>query len=266
MKIHFTLNGHNLETEVQPGELLTEVLRRLNCWSVKHGCETGECGSCSILLDDRLVPSCLLPAAHADGHRIETVEGLAQGTELHPTQAAFMETGAIQCGYCTPGMILATRSLLDKERHPTLEQARTALSAVLCRCTGYVKPVEAVLRAAAKLRGEPVPPLNDPPGEIYPLFTTPGEPPIPETPDGNHGVATATRLAQKISVQPTPGGSVVGVSTLKVDALRDTPPSATISLYQACCMAPCSPAHMRTHASVALTLPGRASCPVCMPS
>ena len=220
MKIHFSLNSRTLETEVQAGELLTELLRRLGCWSVKHGCETGECGSCSILLDDRLVPSCLLPAAHADGHRIETVEGLAQGTELHPIQAAFMETGAIQCGYCTPGMILATRSLLDRERHPSLEQARTALSAVLCRCTGYVKPVEAVLRAAAKLRGEPVPPLNEPPGELHPLFNPPAEPQAPEPAGGSTHVATATRTTPRLTVIPESSGSVVGVSTLKVDALR----------------------------------------------
>jgi putative selenate reductase molybdopterin-binding subunit len=180
MLIKLNLNGRDLEAEVPSGELLLETLRRLGCWSVKHGCETGECGSCSILLDDRLVPSCLLPAAYADGHRIQTVEGMAKGTELHPIQAAFMETGAIQCGYCTPGMLLATKTLLDKERTPDLAQAREALSAVLCRCTGYVKPVEAVMRAAAMLRGEPVPPLNGMPStpeELSPLF----ERHLPET-------------------------------------------------------------------------------------
>jgi putative selenate reductase molybdopterin-binding subunit len=202
MKIAFELNGKNIETEVQPGELLTEVLRRLDCKSVKHGCETGECGSCSILLDDRLVPSCLLPAAHADGHRIETVEGLSQGTGLHPIQAAFMETGSIQCGYCTPGMILATKALLDKERYPSLEKARTSLSAVLCRCTGYVKPVEAVFRAAALLRGEPVPPLNSPAGSENKAETT----------QGHHS-------SSQVHLRPQ-SGSVVGVSTLKVDARR----------------------------------------------
>ena len=98
MKIHFNLNGHALETEVQPGELLTEVLRRSGCLSVKRGCETGECGSCSILMDGRRVPSCVILAAHADGAHIETAEGLAEGKDLHPIQAAFMETGAIQCG------------------------------------------------------------------------------------------------------------------------------------------------------------------------
>ncbi len=220
MKIKFTLNERDVETDVLPGELLLEALRRLGCWSVKHGCETGECGACSILLDDRLVPSCLLPAAHADGQRILTTEGLAEGTELHPIQAAFMQTGAIQCGYCTPGMLLAAKSLLDKERHPDLEQARAALSAVLCRCTGYVKPVEAVLRAAAVLRGEPVPPLNEPPGELPPLFDRPFEPPTPETGGGAAGVETGLRLATRPEVRTEPPTTVVGAPKQKVDALR----------------------------------------------
>lgn len=219
MQIKLNLNGRDLEATVQPGELLLETLRRLGCWSVKHGCETGECGACSVLLDDRLVPSCLLPAAHADGHRLLTVEGLAEGTELHPIQAAFMETGAIQCGYCTPGMLLATKSLLDREHHPDLEQAREALSAVLCRCTGYLKPVEAVLRAAAVLRGEPVPPLNEPPGELPPLFNRPAEPPAPETGAGDSNVDTALRTDTRPEVRTAPGG-MVGAPKQKVDALR----------------------------------------------
>lgn len=219
VRIKIILNGQEQETEVQPGDLLLEALRRLGCWSVKHGCETGECGSCSVLLDDRLVPSCLLPAASADGHRLLTVEGLAEGTQLHPIQAAFMETGAVQCGYCTPGMLLATKSLLDKEKHPDLALAREALSAVLCRCTGHIKPVEAVLRAAAVLRGESVPPLNEPPGEAPPLFNRPAEPPAPETGAGTLGVATASRTATRWEVRAAPGG-MVGTPKQKVDALR----------------------------------------------
>jgi putative selenate reductase molybdopterin-binding subunit len=219
MQILFNLNGQDIEAEAQPGELLLEALRRLGCWSVKHGCETGECGACSILLDDRLVPSCLLPAAHANGHRVLTVEGLAEGTDLHPIQSAYMETGAIQCGYCTPGMLLATKSLLDKEHHPNLLQAREALSAVLCRCTGYVKPVEAVLRAAAVLRGEPVPPLNEPPGELHPLFNTPVEPSAPAANGNGIGVETATRIATSTEVRAAPQ-KTVGAPKQKVDALR----------------------------------------------
>ena len=219
MVIKFNLNGRDQEVVISPGELLLETLRRLSCWSVKHGCETGECGSCSILLDGRLVPSCLLPAAYAEGHRIQTVEGLADGTELHPIQAAFMETGAIQCGYCTPGMLLATKALLDKERNPDLLQAREALSAVLCRCTGYVKPVEAVLRAAALLRGEPVPPLNELPAEMPPLFHPPSEPPLPDTETNGTGVVTAPRVSVRPIVQSA-SGKVVGAPKQKVDALR----------------------------------------------
>jgi putative selenate reductase molybdopterin-binding subunit len=224
MQIKFNLNGRDLQVDVQSGELLMEALRRLGCWSVKHGCETGECGACSILLDDHLVPSCLLPAAHADGHRILTTEGLAEGTELHPIQAAFMETGAIQCGYCTPAMLLATKSLLDKERTPDLARAREALSAVLCRCTGYVKPVEAVLRAAAMLRGEPVPPLNEglsSPAEFSPLFQAP-EPEIQTSGSGTGSVGTVTPM--QVTVKPVTEGKavqpVVGAPKVKVDALR----------------------------------------------
>jgi putative selenate reductase molybdopterin-binding subunit len=224
MMIQFSLNGRDLQVDTQPAELLLECLRRLGCWSVKHGCETGECGACLILLDDRLVPSCLLPAAHADGHHILTTEGLAEGTELHPIQAAFMDTGAIQCGYCTPGMLLATKSLLDKERTPDLEQAREALSAVLCRCTGYVKPVESVLRAAAILRGEPVPPLNDlpsSPGEFSPFFNAhPSKAPVPETGAGTLGVDTALRVEVRSEVRNTATHTVVGAPKQKVDALR----------------------------------------------
>jgi len=222
--IKLTLNDRKMEVNIQPGELLLETMRRLGCWSVKHGCETGECGSCSVLLDGRLVPSCLLPAAHADGHSILTVEGLAEGTELHPIQAAFMETGAIQCGYCTPGMLLATKALLDKERNPDLLQAREALSAVLCRCTGYVKPVEAVLRAAARLRGEPVPPLNDNSSyleEIPSIFQPrPSEPPTSKTLTENITVKTFMQVGVRPGIQNSPASGMVGAPKQKVDALR----------------------------------------------
>jgi putative selenate reductase molybdopterin-binding subunit len=160
MRIHLTLNHQERDVEVRPDETLLETLRRMGCLSVKHGCETGECGACAVLLDGGLTPSCILLSAQADGHRVLTVEGLAVGSELHPLQAAFAETGAVQCGYCTPGMLLAAKALLDQERTPSEAQVREALSAVLCRCTGYVKPVEAVLRAAAVLREEDVPPID----------------------------------------------------------------------------------------------------------
>jgi putative selenate reductase molybdopterin-binding subunit len=160
-RIHFNLNQEDMEVEAQPGEMLLRTLRRLSCWSVKYGCGSGECGACSILMNGKLVSSCLIPTAQADGAVIVTLEGLAKNQELHPLQTAFMETGAIQCGYCTPGMLLAAKVLLDREQYPELEQARETLDSVLCRCTGYVKPVEAILRAAAMLRGEAVPPLRE---------------------------------------------------------------------------------------------------------
>ncbi|HTY98839.1 MAG TPA: molybdopterin cofactor-binding domain-containing protein, partial [Rhodocyclaceae bacterium] len=150
---------------------------------------------------------------------ILTVEGLSKTGELHPLQAAFMETGAIQCGYCTPGMLLAARSLLDRERNPDLAQARQALGSILCRCTGYTKPVEAVLRAAAVLRGEAVPPLDAPPAEAHPLFNPPAGPPLPEAGADGAGVIAAPRTATRPEVRTAPGG-VVGASKQKVDALR----------------------------------------------
>ena len=165
MQIKFNLNQHERTIEVHPGEILLDVLRRLGCWSVKHGCDSGECGACAVILNGRLAPTCILLAAQVDGQEVLTLEGLAEGRDLHPIQAAFMDTGAIQCGFCTPGMILATKTLLDKEKYPSAAQAREELSSILCRCTGYAKPVEAVLRAAAMLRGEwPVPPAGPPVG------------------------------------------------------------------------------------------------------
>jgi putative selenate reductase molybdopterin-binding subunit len=185
MKINLTLNGHPTEFEVAPHDSLLDTLRSANFISVKRGCQTGECGSCSVLIDGKLTPSCVTLAAQVDGHAVMTLEGLSAGGELHPLQKAFMETGAIQCGYCTPGMLLGAKALLDKEKYPDLQQTRDTLAAVLCRCTGYTKPVEAVLRAAAYLRGESVPPIDDQPPakeEAYSFFgdkVPKAEPPIP---------------------------------------------------------------------------------------
>src|SRR5574337_1037962 len=123
MNIQFTLDGRPKTLDCAPGESLMSALRRAGCWSVKHGCETGECGACSVLFDGRLVPTCILLAAQANGRSIVTVESLSTGAEMHPIQQAFAETGAIQCGYCTPAMILATKALLDEEKRPTEAQA-----------------------------------------------------------------------------------------------------------------------------------------------
>jgi putative selenate reductase molybdopterin-binding subunit len=119
---------------------------------VKHGCETGECGACAVLLDGRPVSACMTLALRAQGRSVLTVEGLGSAERLHPIQSAFVETGAIQCGFCTPAMELCAKSLLDAIPDPSEAEVRDALAGCLCRCTGYVKPVEAVLRAARQLR------------------------------------------------------------------------------------------------------------------
>jgi carbon-monoxide dehydrogenase small subunit len=149
MRIELTVNGERLEADVWAGESLLYVLReRLGLPGSKNACEQGECGSCSVLLDGRLVCACLVLAAQADGHELVTVEGLAEDGELHPVQAAFAETGAVQCGFCTPGFVVATADLLARSPNPTEDEIREALSGNLCRCTGYAKIFDAVRLAA----------------------------------------------------------------------------------------------------------------------
>jgi carbon-monoxide dehydrogenase small subunit len=149
MRIELTVNGERLEADVWAGESLLYVLReRLGLPGSKNACEQGECGSCSVLLDGRLVCACLVLAAQADGHEFVTVEGLAEDGELHPVQAAFAETGAVQCGFCTPGFVVATADLLARSPNPTDDEIREALSGNLCRCTGYAKIFDAVRLAA----------------------------------------------------------------------------------------------------------------------
>lgn len=148
MQINLKVNGEARQMTIQPGETLLEVLRRSGYLGVKHGCEDGSCGVCTVLLDGKAVHSCVMLAAQAEGHFITTIEGIGSREHLHPLQAAFVENGAVQCGYCTPAMILSAKALLDENPHPTETEVREALGSVLCRCTGYVKPVEAVLRVA----------------------------------------------------------------------------------------------------------------------
>ena len=150
MKIRLTVNGERKETEVWEGESLLFALReRLGLPGSKNACEQGECGSCSVLLDGTLVCACLVLAAQADGHHVVTVEGLAQDGRLHRVQEAFAETGAVQCGFCTPGLIVATADLLERNPDPSEDEMREALSGNLCRCTGYAKILDAVRLAAA---------------------------------------------------------------------------------------------------------------------
>ena len=149
MRIELTVNGERLDADVWAGESLLYVLReRLGLPGSKNACEQGECGSCSVLLDGRLVCACLVLAAQADGHELVTVEGLAEDGELHPVQAAFAETGAVQCGFCTPGFVVATADLLARSPNPSDDEIREALSGNLCRCTGYAKIFDAVRLAA----------------------------------------------------------------------------------------------------------------------
>jgi aerobic carbon-monoxide dehydrogenase small subunit len=152
MKIALTVNGEAQEAEVWQGESLLYALReRLGLPGSKNACEQGECGSCSVLLDGSLVCACLVLAAQADGHDVVTVEGIGEDGELHPVQEAFAETGAVQCGFCTPGLIVATVGLLARNGEPSDDEIREALSGNLCRCTGYQKIFDAVRLAASRL-------------------------------------------------------------------------------------------------------------------
>lgn len=143
------INEQIHELAVEPNRTLLDVLREeLNLTGTKRGCDLGECGSCTVLMDGKPINSCLVLAIQAQGQEITTIEGLSQGRTLHPLQQAFIDQGAIQCGFCTPGMILAAKSLLDQNPDPTETEIRTAISGNLCRCTGYQKIVEAVQSVA----------------------------------------------------------------------------------------------------------------------
>ncbi|MCJ7623362.1 MAG: 2Fe-2S iron-sulfur cluster-binding protein, partial [Anaerolineaceae bacterium] len=161
LEIQFTLNGVQTRATVAPRQRLLDVLRDLSVYSVKRGCDNrGECGLCTVLLDGQPVKSCLKLAKNIDGHEVLTVEALNQADKPHPIQQAYMEAGAIQCGYCTPAMILRTKALLDSNPDPTVDEVRDALKEVECRCTGFVKILDAVRRASILLRGEDAPPVE----------------------------------------------------------------------------------------------------------
>ncbi len=158
------VNGERTEQLLPVHKTLLEVLREdMHLTGTKHGCELGECGTCTVLVDGRPELSCLLLPIQLEGRAITTIEGLARGSELHPLQQAFAELGAAQCGYCTPGMLLAASSLLDSNKRPSSDDIREALAGNLCRCTGYQKIIEAIELAAGRMNSTGSPPLPSPP-------------------------------------------------------------------------------------------------------
>lgn len=152
--IHLEINGDTFDVDVENRRTLLEVLRNdLHLMGTKRMCDTGECGSCTVILDGQAVNSCLVLALDAEGKKIETIEGVAKGDQLHPIQEAFVSKGAVQCGFCTPGMVMTTKAFLEKNPDPTEEEIKIAISGNFCRCTGYVRIVEAIRAAADRLRG-----------------------------------------------------------------------------------------------------------------
>lgn len=154
MEIEMIVNGTKRSFKIKPYETLLEVLRKAGYKSIKFGCGEGECGACTVIMDGLNVKSCILLAAQAHGHEIETLENLKKGEKLHPLQEEFVATGGSQCGYCVPGMIMSAKRLLDDNPDPTDEDIKKGLDGNLCRCTGYVKQLEAVKNAAKRLQGE----------------------------------------------------------------------------------------------------------------
>ncbi len=212
MRITLTINGDTRTVDCEPHESLLTVLRRDGYYSVRYGSETGETGAAAVLVDGRLVASDIMLAAQADGHEIETVEGLAPRMEMHPIQEAFVATGAIQSGYSTPAMILGTKALLERNPDPSEDEIRDMLSGILDRETGYLRPVLAVQRAAAALRGESVP-------EVVSALVPPLTYDV-----GGEGVADAAGLPAvfpKVVPNPeVPETKVVGKPELKVDSVK----------------------------------------------
>jgi len=155
-KLHnlkFNLNGEDKEVQIEPGEILLDVLRnKLFMTGVKRGCDEGECGACTVLLESKPVNSCLIPAMKVQGKHVITIEGLSKSGELSTIQEAFVEAGAVQCGFCTPGVILSVKALLDEQNEPNDEEIKESLSGHLCRCTGYLQFIDAVKIARKKLK------------------------------------------------------------------------------------------------------------------
>jgi len=209
--LDLTIDGLQRKLDVNQQESLLDVLRRYRYYSVKRGCDTGDCGVCTVLLNGQPVRSCMVPATRAEGKSILTIEGFDEDGKLHPIQQAFIETGAVQCGFCSPALMLTTYALLKDHPHPTDDDVLDALSGVLCRCTGYVRILEAVQRAAAVLRGEEVPDLDAPeyvfqPGDAIQVpdaYRRPGQdrhplPPLIYTPAGMEDLKVVGTAQEKV--------------------------------------------------------------------
>jgi putative selenate reductase molybdopterin-binding subunit len=233
MNFELLINGKTYEIQGDLGDTLLKSLRGLGIFSVKFGDEHGKTGADTILLDGKPVNSGSIFTAQCVGHKIATIEALGEHPEkgwkqsagLHPIQVAFIETGAIQCGYCTPGQILASKELLDRESNPSEEEVRNALSGVLCRCTGYLKPVQAVMRAAAVLRGEQVEPIHSPPASIPAPIEWPrsfeDEDDDPYTHDLQPDTRTRTQVMPTIrAISERKPLNSVGKPEIKVDAVK----------------------------------------------
>ena len=153
MNLQFNLNGRDITVEIKPGRILADMLREdLGLTGTKIGCEVGECGACTVIIDGRTANSCLIPAAAVAGKSVVTIEGVSpEGGPLHPIQEAFIEAGAVQCGYCIPGMVLSAKALLDRNLTPTEDEIAIAMSGNLCRCTGYRKILDGVKLASEKM-------------------------------------------------------------------------------------------------------------------
>lgn len=238
MNINLTINGNVHEVDISPGENLLNALRSIGYLGVKHGCETGECGACTVLVDSKPINTCIHLAAQAEGHAIETIESLGEHPEqgwrttsgLHRLQEEFIASGAIQCGFCTPAMLLASKELLDRNANPTEDEVREAFSGILCRCTGYKKPVQAVLRTVAAARGEDLEPIGErlpPPKDFFGdgPRTPFGDESSPADSQGNRfeagEVIAPAQVMPKIEITPeTEAWQRVGKPEKKVDALK----------------------------------------------
>jgi putative selenate reductase molybdopterin-binding subunit len=234
MELDLRINGIIKSVDAAPNESLMAVLRREGYFSVKHGCETGECGACTVLVDGVPRTSCVMLAAQVGGCTLTTVESLGTARKLHPLQEAFIDSGAIQCGFCTPGMVLSAYALLQENANPTEAEIRDAISGNLCRCTGYVKPVQAIQRAAASLRGETVAPISQPGADKNARPWDPGRSPLEHaeygasspnaTPDStltsSSNDASAGGVATLVETSPKTDLNIVGKPERKVDAAK----------------------------------------------